>query len=62
MTAVMIQSNKIVLNEVENNSALLEPAYRKKKNPTDFMANPIVSLLLTQFRNHFPLYIIFSQI
>ena len=32
MTAVSIQSNKIVLNEVQDNSALLEPSYGKKPN------------------------------
>ena len=29
MTAVTIQSNTIVLNEVKDNSALLEPSYGK---------------------------------
>ena len=29
MAAVTIQSNKIVLNEVKDNYALLEPLYRK---------------------------------
>ena len=29
MTVVMIQSNKIVSNEVKDNSALLEPSYAK---------------------------------
>ena len=32
MTAVTIQSNKIVLNEIKDNWALLEPSYRKKPN------------------------------
>ena len=32
MTAVKVQSNKIVSNEVKDNSALLEPLYRKKLN------------------------------
>ena len=32
MTAVTIQSNKIVLNEIKDNQALLEPLYRKKLN------------------------------
>ena len=32
ITAVTIQPNKIVLNEVKNNQALLEPSYRKKPN------------------------------
>ena len=30
-TAVTIQSNKIVSNEVQDNKALLEPLYGKKK-------------------------------
>ena len=29
MTAVTLQSNKIVLNEVKDSQALLEPLYRK---------------------------------
>ena len=32
MTAVTIQSNKIVSNEVRDNKALLEPSYGKKTN------------------------------
>ena len=41
MTAVMIQSNKIVSNEVKDNKALLEPSYGKHKrfvlvNPINF--------------------------
>ena len=32
MTAVTIQSNKIVSNEVKDNQTLLEPSYRKKTN------------------------------
>ena len=32
MIAVKVQSNKIVSNEVKDNSALLEPWYRKKLN------------------------------
>ena len=39
MTAVTIQSNKIVLNEVKNKSALLEPSYGEKMN---FLANLIL--------------------
>ena len=31
MTAVTIQSNKIVLNEVKDNQAQLEPSYRSKQ-------------------------------
>ena len=38
MTAVTIQSNKIVSSEVKNNEVLLEPSYRKKMN---FLSNPI---------------------
>ena len=38
MTAVTIQSNKIVLNEVKDNQALLEPSYRK--NQTNFFGQP----------------------
>ena len=40
MTAVTMQSNKIVLNEVKDNYALLEPSYRK--NVMDIWANPIL--------------------
>ena len=32
MTAVPIQSNKMILSEVKDNSMLLEPSYRKKTN------------------------------
>ena len=32
MTAVTIQSNKIVLNELKDNEALLEPSHREKPN------------------------------
>ena len=32
MTAVSIQSNKVVSNEFKNNLTLLEPSYRKKTN------------------------------
>ena len=32
MTAVKVQSTKIVSNEVKDNSALLKPLYRKKLN------------------------------
>ena len=39
MTAVTIQSNKIVLNEVKGNQVLLEPSYRKHQ--MTFIANPI---------------------
>ena len=40
MTAVTIQSNKIVSNEAKDNQALLEPSYRK--NRMDFLANPLL--------------------
>ena len=39
MTAVTIQSKKIVLNEVKDNLALLEPSYGRKQKK--FLANPI---------------------
>ena len=39
MTAVIIQSHKIVLNEVKDNYALLEPAYRTKQ--MILLANPV---------------------
>ena len=39
MTAVIMQSNKIVSNEVKNSYTLLEPLYRK--NIMDFSANPV---------------------
>ena len=42
MTAVTIQSNKNVLNEVKDNSGLLEPLYGKKNKltlwPTHYLA------------------------
>ena len=38
MIAITVQSNKIVSNEVKDNSALLEPAYGKKKT-NNFLAN-----------------------
>ena len=38
MTAVTIQPNKIVLNEVKDNEALLEPSYGKSQ--AKFLANP----------------------
>ena len=37
MTALTIQSNKIVSNEVKDNYALLEPSYGKKQ--MNFLAN-----------------------
>ena len=33
MTAVKIQSNKIILNEIKNNYALLEPSYEGENEP-----------------------------
>ena len=39
MTAVTIQSNKVVSNEVKDNSTLLELSYGKKV--ADFLANPV---------------------
>jgi len=33
ITAVTIQSNKIVSNEVKDNQVLLEPLYGKKEKP-----------------------------
>ena len=47
MTAVTIQSNKIVSNEVEDNKALLWPFYGKKQ--MNFLANPVIKFL--HFRN-----------
>ena len=41
MTAVKIQSNKIVLNKVEDNEALLEP-FMEKKNEQNFWPTPYV--------------------
>ena len=42
MTAVTIQSNKTVLNEVKDNYALLEPSYRKTVE--NFLANSTAQL------------------
>ena len=39
MTAITIQSNKIVLNELKDNQTLLEPLH--KKNQMNFLTNPI---------------------
>ena len=39
MTAVTIQSKKILSSEVKDNEALLEPSYGK--NVTNILANPI---------------------
>ena len=41
MTAVTIQSNQAILNEIEDTSALPEPSYRKKV--IDFLVHPIIS-------------------
>ena len=38
MTAVEIQSNKIVSNEIKDDAALLEPSYGRNQT---FLANPI---------------------
>ena len=40
MTAITIQSNKIVLNEVKDNWELLAPSYRKKQ--MKFLDNPVL--------------------
>ena len=47
MTAVTIQTDKIVFSEVKNNQALLEPSYGKKQ--TDLLVNPIHTLDLLFF-------------
>ena len=47
MTAVTIQSNKIVLSEVKDNSALLEPSYRKKQ--MNLFGQPIVADFVFQY-------------
>ena len=39
MTAVEIQSNKIVSNEIKDDAALLEPSYGRNQT---FLANPII--------------------
>ena len=47
MTAVTIQSNKIISNEVRDDQAILEPSYGKKKcngifvQPDIYNHNPI---------------------
>ena len=48
MTAVTIQSNKIVLNEVKDDYALLEPSYRK--NLANFLTTTIKKLFC--FKGH----------
>ena len=42
MTAVPIQSDKIVLNEVKRQLSTTRATAQKKKNVIDFMANPII--------------------
>ena len=49
MTAVTIQFNKIVLNEVKDNSALIEPSYRKKPDELFGQSNT-----LTLFKSSAP--------
>ena len=49
MTAVTIQSNKIVSNEVKDNEALLEPSYGK--NQMSFLANSIHKNIRKKFTN-----------
>ena len=46
-TAVVIQSNKIVSNEVKDSWVPLEPLYRK--NQTNFLANPIFFLRIYKY-------------
>ena len=40
MMAVIIQSNKIALNEVKDNQVLLEPSYGKKQ--TKVLVSPVL--------------------
>ena len=57
MTAVKIQSNKTVLDEVNNNYALLEPSYGKKTNelfdqPSNLLqysSTPLSTVQFTKF-------------
>ena len=46
MTAVTIQSNKIVVNEIKDNQALLEPFYGKNQTfwPTQYLSSLLVIL------------------
>ena len=44
VTAVTIQSNKIVSKEVKDNYALLEPSYGK--NQKNFLARPVPDLFV----------------
>ena len=50
MTAVTIQSNKIVSNEVKDNWALLEPSYRKKSNELFGQPNKIAVFQCQHFK------------
>ena len=47
MTTLTIQSNKVVLNEVKDNKAPLEPSYGK--NQMIFLANPILFSFLVAY-------------
>ena len=44
MILVTIQSNKILLNEVKDNEALLEPSYGKKTNDLFGQPNTILHI------------------
>ena len=44
MILVTIQSNKILLNEVKDNEALLEPSYGKKPNELFGQPNTILHI------------------
>ena len=48
MKAVTIQSNKIVLNAVKDDQALLEPSYKKEKEQQmKLLANPMCKVIVT---------------
>ena len=49
MTAVTTQSNKIVLNEVKDNKALLEPSYGKKKKTSKLLGQPKTKKVFRHF-------------
>ena len=57
MTAVPIQSNKIISNKVKDNEVLLEPSYEKTKQtfwPTQYNDIPYSGILfLTLFARKF---------
>ena len=55
MTAVTIQSNKIVSSEVKDNLALLEPSYGKTERK-NLLANPIYTFLLETHPGSFDSY------